>query len=205
MPPKKKCFTRVRMVATPMGPKGSVYQGCATPKAKPTRPKKEATPQLESPTIDSPKKKLIEKKKKVVEKKKPKMPTKASTTKVPTKKTRLIIKKKPVATTKKTTTIRWVKDSEARWNMTRLFGRVGPKEEILYLRNGKIYEEEKGGKATAKLVNGKIVFPGKMGLILDKSPTGFYYDKEGFKKDWWKGDFPNKGQLSTSGYEYNIV
>ena len=95
MPPKKKCFTRVRMTNTPMGPKGSVYQGCATPKAKPTRARREVTPQLADPTIDSPKKKkLILKKKKVVEKKAPKMPTKAATSTVPPKKTRLIITKR---------------------------------------------------------------------------------------------------------------
>jgi len=51
MPPKKQCFTKVRMTATAKGPKGSVYQGCAQPKtaAKPKkrRVQRESTPVLE--------------------------------------------------------------------------------------------------------------------------------------------------------------
>ena len=40
MPPKKKCFTRIRKNATAMGPAGSVYQGCVQPKKTKEQPKK---------------------------------------------------------------------------------------------------------------------------------------------------------------------
>jgi len=53
MPPKKQCFTKVRMTATAKGPKGSVYQGCAQPKTA-AKPKKRRVQRESTPVLDVP-------------------------------------------------------------------------------------------------------------------------------------------------------
>lgn len=66
MPPKKKCFTRIRKNATAMGPAGSVYQGCVQPKKTKEQPKKRRVQpvrkvrQGKDMIVPSPKKKRVQ-------------------------------------------------------------------------------------------------------------------------------------------------
>lgn len=119
------------------------------------------------------------------------------------------VKPKPKAKSGGRQVVEYVMDSEHRYTMARLFGKAPPKKEMLYISGDKVYESATGGKVVAKMVegfNGKdIKYPGKGGMLLSKSSKGFYYDKDGFKKDWWKTTKVDKGELSTKAYEYNIV
>tara|TARA_R110002153_G_scaffold70740_1_gene185483 strand:+ start:74 stop:565 length:492 start_codon:yes stop_codon:yes gene_type:complete len=159
---------------------------------------------------EKPKKRTIRVKKKILTSKK-KEESKATK---PKPKMNFIIKPKakPTEPIKKSggrQAVEYVMDSEHRYTMARLFGKAPPKKEMLYVSGDKVYGSATGGKVVAKMVegfNGKdIKYPGKGGMLLSKSSKGFYYDKDGFKKDWWKTTKVDKGELSTKAYEYNIV
>ena len=115
------------------------------------------------------------------------------------------------------TEINWEKDSETLWHARRLGGTymvkgetfakkdyVDKKFEKLYVdeKTGRVYDSAKGGKVEANKVGGVIKFKGKYGLNLEQSEKGNWYNKEEYKKDWWKQR--QQHDYTTEGYRYNL-